>query len=159
MLIEFEGEISGECRKFMIKKQVFLQALATFITALIISPFGFVVYAFGTVKPMGLLIALTPFLLFGICLFPPTKKTQKKIFPNRVYFELEDEIVTRECKSGEMFYGFDKIREIKDYGEWYYLQFELFSRDPYFVCQKSLLTQGSIEQFEELFADKIIRQY
>ena len=29
--------------------------------------------------------------------------------------------------------------------------------DTYFVCQKSLLTQGSIEEFENSFADKLLR--
>ena len=30
-------------------------------------------------------------------------------------------------------------------------------RDMYFVCQKSLLTQGSFDEFENLFADKLVR--
>ena len=47
---------------------------------------------------------------------------------------------------------------IIDYGEWYYVKFNLGDRDPYFVCQKDLLKNGTIEEFEALFEGKIERK-
>lgn len=49
------------------------------------------------------------------------------------------------------------VKCVKDYGEWYHFEFNFSDRDMYFVCQKSLLTEGSIEEFESLFADKLMR--
>ena len=48
--------------------------------------------------------------------------------------------------------------EYGDYGECYYFKFNFGERDRFFVCQKSLLTEGTIEEFEELFEDVIVRK-
>ena len=53
----------------------------------------------------------------------------------------------------------NSVTRVLDYGEWYYLLFEFDSRDIYFVCQKSLLTKGSLEEFEALFEGKIEKCY
>ena len=47
------------------------------------------------------------------------------------------------------------ICQIVDYGEWYYLVFDYGDKDLYFVCQKDLLTGGTIEEFENIFEGKI----
>ena len=56
----------------------------------------------------------------------------------------------------ERFRMLNSVKEILDYGEWYYFIFNYEDRDPYFVCQKDLLTQGTLEEFEALFEGKIV---
>ena len=50
------------------------------------------------------------------------------------------------------------IKKIEDYGDWYYIRFK-FDITASVVCQKNLIVEGTIEDFEKLFADKIIRKY
>lgn len=51
-----------------------------------------------------------------------------------------------------------KIKRIEDQGDWYYITFKGdFTEN--IICQKNLITQGTIEEFEELFKDKIVRKF
>lgn len=43
-----------------------------------------------------------------------------------------------------------------DYGEFYYL--EIYAKVSAYVCPKNLLAEGSIEKFEEMFADSLVRK-
>ena len=78
--------------------------------------------------------------------------------PICVFVNLEEETIVRQCENGnEAFHMISTIKSVEDYGEWYYFIFNYADRDPYFICQKSLLSKGTIEKFEELFADKIVK--
>lgn len=52
----------------------------------------------------------------------------------------------------------ENVKEVRDYGEYYALFFNNFSNYSQFVCQKNLLTKGSIEEFESLFEGKIVKK-
>ena len=52
----------------------------------------------------------------------------------------------------------DSVDTVIDYGDWYHLLFNFEDRDTYFVCQKNLLTKGTLEEFEALFDGKIERR-
>ena len=68
-------------------------------------------------------------------------------------------MIVRQHTKGETHRSINSVTRVLDYGEWYYLLFEFDSRDIYFVCQKSLLTKGSLEEFEALFEGKIEKRY
>ena len=48
--------------------------------------------------------------------------------------------------------------KIIDYGEYYSFRFSVFSGKTVCVCEKSKLVQGTLEEFEELFSDVLIRK-
>lgn len=50
-----------------------------------------------------------------------------------------------------------KIKKVIDEKEWYYLKFSYLKLDG-LICQKSLITEGTIKEFEKLFESKIIRK-
>lgn len=50
------------------------------------------------------------------------------------------------------------VKKIIDVGEWYQILFYFPHKNMYFVCQKNLITKGTIQQFEQLFKDKIVRK-
>ena len=47
---------------------------------------------------------------------------------------------------------------MRDFGEYYVLIFRDSGNFSQIICQKDLLTNGTIEQFEELFDGKIVRK-
>ena len=49
----------------------------------------------------------------------------------------------------------NEVKRVYDYRCWYYLEIDF--GDPYFICQKDLLTEGTLEEFEALFEGKIVR--
>ncbi len=50
------------------------------------------------------------------------------------------------------------VKKVVDMGEWYKIYFYFPYKSNLFICQKDLLVKGTIEEFEELFSDKIIRK-
>ena len=69
-------------------------------------------------------------------------------------------------KDGMIFYVTDKgtvtqalegVKGVRDFGEYYVLIFRGSGNFSQIICQKDLLTNGTIEQFEELFDGKIMR--
>ena len=78
--------------------------------------------------------------------------------PQRIFIDLEENMVVHQCEKMERFHGLDSVQTVFDYGKWYHFKFDYTNRDMYFVCQKDLISQGTIEEFEELFKDKIERK-
>ena len=58
-----------------------------------------------------------------------------------------------------MEFDINKIKQVVDYGEFYYV---VFYMGMLFVigamCQKNLLTKGTLEEFEAKFVDKLVRK-
>ena len=50
------------------------------------------------------------------------------------------------------------IKGVRDFGEYYVLIFRDLGDFSQIICQKDLLTNGTIEQFEELFDGKLVRK-
>ena len=51
-----------------------------------------------------------------------------------------------------------EVVEVHDFGDYYIIYFSELIKTRNFVCQKDLITEGTIEEFEALFEDKLIRQ-
>lgn len=51
-----------------------------------------------------------------------------------------------------------RVKKVIDAGEWYYIIFKFGDIGNSWICQKNLLTQGTIEDFEKLFETKIVRK-
>ncbi len=152
-MIEFNGNLSGECKKFLLKKQIKMQTIASVFTAILFSvPVTFLsIY----VKPLFAICFVPLVMLVVFSMIPPSKSDQKIFMPKRVYIDLEEETIVHECEKMERFHMLSSIIRIIDYGDWYYFVFDYEDRDPYFVCQKDLITQGTLEEFENLFEGKI----
>ena len=63
-------------------------------------------------------------------------------------------------KSGLVFgtKSLSRVKKVIDAGEWYYVIFRFGDIGNSWICQKNLLTQGTIEDFEKLFENKIVRK-
>ena len=149
-MIEFYGEISGNSRKFLFCMQRKYMVVATSITAVIFLIPTILASIYWDVLALLFIIPLA--LMVGFSFVPYDNYVPKKIF-----IDTEEETIVHISNQGERFHTLSSVKSVKDYGEWYHFEFNYSDRDLYFVCQKSLLTQGSIEDFEALFVDKIIK--
>lgn len=156
-MIEFRGELTGECKKFLLKKQRHMQTTAM---SFVLLPFCIVsILAAIFWKPIALAFTIPFILTLILSALPASKGDQKVFMPKRIYIDLEEAVIVHECEKMERFHMLNTVETVEDYGEWYYFIFEFEDRDLYFVCQKDLLTQGTIEEFETLFEEKIVRMY
>lgn len=154
-MIEFNGYISGNAERHFWKiSRKYVQKLMVFAFVLLLPPF--VVVATKTQK---FVILGAYFLFFIWCIavtfIPKSKKEQKSLIPKRIFTE-SDYIISIADKYEEA-RNINDVRYVRDFGEFYEIVFPFGKVSEKFICQKDLLSKGSIEEFEDLFGDKIVR--
>ncbi len=95
-------------------------------------------------------------LLFALySSLPISSKKYDSIFPNEIV--IEEDCLESKGKKFDIIESLENVKVVVDYGDWYDIVFCFPHKNHRFVCEKGLLKQGSFSEFENLFADKIIR--
>lgn len=164
-MIRFEGTISKEGKRYVLKNYYATMALVGLVgivlgTSLLIVLL--VLNANGRFLIFGIIAVIVFYalaILFGLC-WPLLKISQQ--LPIKV--EIEDDYIT--CfYCGSELYGKSKysnvghIKKIVDDGGFYYFYFYYPHKIIGCICQKDLIVEGTIEEFEKLFEGKIVRKY
>ena len=159
--IRFEGELSGECRDYAllkIKRTVLLIAILIGLPwVVIVSLMAIFAKEFALIFLLLNIVPILGSLIFWVLESKP-KRLEKSI-PQSVFIEADKQFV--EMKNNTFFKGalrpVETVKEIRDYGEFYQLVLRLDGANNLFICQKSLLTVGTLEDFERFFEDKIVK--
>lgn len=162
--IEFNGMITGKAKKFYYRKKALSWVCliaCTWICASIILPIAFSLI-FGRFIDIDLLAYLlcTVICLIISCTLALLAVLFKKYNLKKISFD---------CRNLYIFKGKRKftvpvsgIKQIKDYGEFYRIKLYVVSYIGYdfdiFNCQKDLLIKGTLEEFEKMFDNKIVRR-
>ena len=160
MDIKFQGEISNQSKNYIIKQvdKNYRWGMTGFPVMFLL--LGAPIIAVGY-KILGVLVTALLFVVFVVISFVPrihyNPKGLEKYYPNRIIVE-NNHIITDGI--AEDAYSDRKISEVKiviDCGDFYYVKY-YFPFYMFTLCQKDLIVQGTIEEFEEIFKDKIVRK-
>ncbi len=102
---------------------------------------------------MLILLAIIVLFLFILCLLISIKND----IPLRIEITPE-KAVKSECRKKTHIYSIHEVRKVIDYGDFYSIRINQQLEHGHFLCQKDLLTHGSIEEFEKIFENKIVRK-
>lgn len=160
-MIEFDGYLTGAAEKGYIRKsrkQFLIGCCVLIPLAMPIVLFGgqfFKVMSGGEIWPTfalsGILLT-TPLFAF----IPQGKKEHKALLPKRVFIQDDCIVSVSDRQTVSQFIG--DVKSVVDHGEFYELFFPFGKVSNMFICQKSLLTKGSLGQFERLFKDKLTKK-
>lgn len=153
-MIKFCGIFSGATKQKILKTEMLWQKSPPYVLAIM---GGIVVTVAKAIFKMNEIYIAYLFsvamIILGICYKP---KINDNIFiqdltidGNKMQLNYLDEQFVRSVAD---------VKKVIDGGEWYHIKFYFYARSPYFICQKSLLQQGTLQQFEQLFADKIVKR-
>lgn len=153
-MIKFCGIMTEDNKKFIIKKEKLIFFLASIIPILI----GIALTTTAAIKIN--LIWLTFFipLIFFLCipLFPIGKKTMDLMIPTKI--SINNNSVICEGNNFKCSRNLLDIKKVIDYGNFYQIYFKWPKKSYKFLCQKDLLVEGSLEDFEKMFPNKIIKK-
>lgn len=152
-MIEFNGYISGAAEKRFFKKSRDLGQNLMLASVLIFLP---TVIQSGIRMRSWLLIGLycSLFVIIPLLARIPKSQTEKKaILPKRIFTEGESIVCIAEKYAETRLISDAKL--VRDFGEFYEIVFPFGKISDKFICQKSLLIKGSLEEFESLFEGKI----
>ncbi len=154
-MIKFQGEISQECKKWFLNRE-FVCCLLVGLNTTVVCGVGIVLFAIYW-NLLALWFFVLPILLtFALC-FQCVCKYILKILPTVI--TIEDGYIEVKNESESTWRNLDYVKNIIDCGGWYIFTFYFPHKARWFICQKNLIVDGTIEEFEELFEDKIVRKF
>lgn len=162
-MVEFSGKIeNGVQSKIITKRGQFLGIIGftvAFIGLLCCLIVWLVEKSFDSESIMILVLSIACVLIYGIICIPTSRKGLRFDWDYYITFEKEIVTIVSNHQNGVIqSYKISKIKKVIDYGKFYYLF--LYRLDPSkgIVCQKDLLINGTIEEFEKIFEGKILRK-
>lgn len=154
-MIEFNGYLTGISEKFFFKKTViYAQRAFSFGLIMVFPLIVMLMKSFQTFSIFYGYCAVFAYAMIAACIHTP--KGRKAITPKRIYIA-DDNMVCVTDKFTEN-RSLELVKKVYDYGDFYFISFYFGKISGNFICQKSLLTQGTIEDFEKLFDGKIERK-
>lgn len=159
-MIEFTGELSEESKRCLLKNNSTLGLVVSLILALIAT--GIVVTLAIIYSLWSILLLLIVFamlvVLVTVAPYMQRKKTLDMLLPSKIIIDKDRKNISIYFKNSIVVEKrLSCIKKAIDEGEYYFLKFK-FPKIDGFLCQKDLLVEGTIEEFEELFAGKIRRK-
>ena len=154
-MIEFSGEISKECRRYILRRESRCgMIVGLWVASIFIIP---VIIAMRTVHWIHVL--WIPVLIIFVLLsgLPVKKNNYSVIIPSKVSI-LEDGTMISESEKFHWIEDVSYVKNVIDYGGWYHIYFFYTHRNQRFICDKSIITKGTLEEFEKLFEGKIERK-
>ena len=149
-MVVFEGRISTKARKNACRYFLRKIFLGNFIILLVMGIPSLIIYLnSGVWFFIVVVLASCPlsFLLFFI--------ERDKILPLKILVNSSTIEIWYKNDKQELTYV-DLIESVVDKEEFYEIAFS--AQGEVLVCQKDLIVQGTIEEFEEIFKDKIVRK-
>jgi len=105
---------------------------------------------------IALLYLIIPVVAIISFIFPFRRFAIKRV---PLVVSIEDEFI--ECENEQEYANnrLDDVKNVVDLGDWYIVRFYFPINLRWFICQKDLIVEGTIEDFEKLFEGKIVRKY
>ena len=152
-MIEFSGYISGVAEKRFRKKSRDLAQNALLVGLLIFFP----TIIFVAVKMKYMLLLVVYCAMFAVIplltRIPQSKKERKALTPRKIVIDSEYIVCVADKYTESK--RVDDVKHVYDFGEFYEIVFPFGKMSEKFICQKDLLTKGSLGEFEKLFKGKI----
>lgn len=153
-MIIFSGQLSGKCKRYVLHRESRIAFIAGIIAAII----------FGI---PAIIAAITFHWIFFICIpffvgfpflagMPPSKNSYNLVMPSKIIIDANSNIIKAKNVKFYAESSIEEVVKVLDFGDWYHIYVK--NKEGRFVCQKNLLTVGTLTEFENLFKDKIIKK-
>ncbi len=150
-MIEFRGELSDYCKNCILKTN---RKNVTKI-ALVVALIAFIPVVIALCSGHWIMLITVPVYVAFVAFAGISPKDLSLLIPDSILIDNE-EMVAKSSKFNVKKSTKD-IKAIYDMGECYKITFKTMPFYPCFLCQKNLIIQGSVEDFERFFADKIVK--
>lgn len=155
-MIKFNGELTGEAKKHFYKATVrlFEKSLCFGVLVGMVTMLTLVFLVFR-VFPLKIILIVGVVLMLFFVAISNLIRLSKKDLPQEII--IEEEIIISVNKVKPQTRMLKDVRKVQDYGDFYYFVFPLTQYSTSFICQKSLLSKSTLEDFEKIFDGKIER--
>ena len=150
-MIEFKGKVTS---KNAINSQARMLKTVFIIFSVIAMLIMLIVYRSHWFFP-PLILTMIPTIIIGFMITP---NKYMALLPERLFIDTDERTMTSQIKGmGETFKMLDDVTKVEDFGDYYTFYFNNRISGLGFIAQKDLITQGTIEEFEEIFEEALVR--
>ena len=152
-MIEFKGQPTDNCARYILRRNSKIGWVCGGISAIIFSvPTLLVAFSLHWICAIFIPLYILVAYLAGL---PPRKKDYDLLLPSLVSFNIEEQTIVIQSERLYRECFFSEVERVVDIGDGYFFYFN--PKFAHCICQKNLLSEGTLEEFEALFADKIER--
>lgn len=153
-MIEFNGQPSFEVQKHIYKKTRRMLHIAFSIAwFVLLFPIAFFTIVHNMTLFLYGYLAMLPVLYSIVFACQPSRK--KPMLPGKL--TIDNEYIEYKSRQATVCRNISDVKVVRDYGDFYDVISYFGKGSDFFVCQKSLLSCGTLEAFEKLFSGKIVR--
>ena len=161
-MIEFCGEQSTECKLLLAKKKSLKIGLIFSLCSLVLSIIALIIGILNNRIIYSIILIVILFLLSLSMFLMPKKRIENVKINSKII--IDKNIVSMLYSTNlhtnrlPVNKNIQKIKKIYDYGICYCIIFNFGDITNAWVCEKKLISKGSIAEFENIFKDKIIKK-
>lgn len=151
-MICFSGVIDNPSKKYFLRKmikKICMLFVIMFIVLGIPSIFIAIRFQIYTFLIVSFLTSICPFLILLL--------SYREYIATRITIDTEE--IQIEARANCRICGIEEVEMILDHGSFFDIKIYSPTRIFNCICQKDLIVEGTIEEFEKLFEDKIVRKY
>ncbi len=162
-MIVFNGHLTGSAEERFVKRTVEYAQTQFIVGAVLAIP---MTPGIARLLHVQLSTKVLPYLSGAVCAvfllgmllvrIPKSKKVKQACIPYRIY--CEDDFIVCISEKDQVYRKISDVTKVRDRGDFYEVVFRLSKYSEKFICQKDLLTKGSLGEFEALFEGKIERK-
>lgn len=153
-MIVFSGYLHCSTQKYLLKRVQKITAKGAVIMFLLIVIPSLFVWIYGEIWVFFVIS------LFGtLGMFVITRQNLIDACPTRIVIDVKSNEIYGEYRRGVGSRSIDDVKNVIDMGTFYHILFYFPKQWANCICQKDLIVEGTIEEFEKLFEDKIVRKY
>lgn len=160
-MVEFKGKISEDIKKNIYQRRLRVMGLIMLVFVAVFGICMFTVIFFdgkissrenGYISDVLIMMGGCTLLAIWLLVAPYSKKQRGIDWEFRIKITEENISVVNVTDNVRIRKPIGKIKSVSDNGEYYLLRYALIDS---FICEKSLLINGTLEEFESLFSGKI----
>ncbi len=158
-MITFEGKLSKKCTDYCVRIEKNIERLGVMLICAIFC-FPAFIPAFTEDSVYFLWAIGFPACVLAVTFIPTPEKEKKLLTPAKVTIDVEYDEIFTENEDFCVTKNLSEVTVVYDMGEWYHIHFGCkYDRWARFICQKDLIQGATIEEFEKLFENKIVRKF
>ena len=158
-MIVFSGNIQSQCQAYIKQGEKSLIRTCCIVVSIVILAFTVIMFfAIGSAYPLAWLFLIAGLIFVVLFNFFACFKLQNKPNQGNNFYtvEIAKDVLTAYMGQGSITREFQDVKNVVDKGDFYIINF--YFPHTQMICQKDLIIQGTLEEFEELFKDYLVKQ-
>ena len=154
-MIEFDGYISGNAEKYFFRQEFLLVMLLCFFSMGGVLLFGILLGLRSDFWMIAQIVAVMFVFLPISCGFVfSMKKVRRKMITKKII--INGDLISAITDTQPLTKNIADVKQVKEYLDFYAITFRFGNISNVFICQKDLLVNGTLDEFDELFIEKLV---